>query len=137
MLNKSPYSQKLSSAGLYFKQLQARAPMVAALLTAHLGNNLTDGKGQVVRLSALMNSAPNLDDEKLDQLAALPLGGRVKLDPWEDGVEMIKAAPMTITNVRDKMPFELTPFFPRLTRLTSAAQNGSASKNVAENKAPE
>lgn len=137
MLNKSPYSQKLSSAGLYFKQLQARAPMVAALLTAHLGNNLTDSKGQVVRLSALMNSAPNLDDEKLDQLAALPLGGRVKLDPWEDGVEMIKAAPMTITNVRDKMPFELTPFFPRLTRLTSAAQNGSASKNVAENKAPE
>lgn len=137
MLNKSPYSQKLSSAGLYFRQLQARAPMVAALLTAHLGNNLTDSKGQVVRLSALMNSAPNLDDEKLDQLAALPLGGRVKLDPWEDGVEMIKAAPMTITNVRDKMPFELTPFFPRLTRLTSAAQNGSASKNVAENKAPE
>jgi hypothetical protein len=29
----------------------------------------------------------------LNQLAALPLGGRVKLDPWEDRVEMIKAAP--------------------------------------------
>ncbi len=136
MLNKSPYAQKLSSAGLYLKQLQVRAPMLAALLTAHLGNNLTDSKGQVSRLSALMNNAPNLDDEKLDQLAALPLGGRVKLDPWEDGVEMIKAAPMTITNVRDKMPFELTPFFPRLTRLTSAAENGSASENVAQNSAP-
>lgn len=129
MLNKSPYAQKLSSAGLYLKQLQVRAPMLAALLTAHLGNNLTDSKGQVIRLSALMNNAPNLDDEKLDQLAALPLGGRVKLDPWEDGVEMIKAAPMTITNVRDKMPFELTPFFPRLTRLNSAAENGSSSTN--------
>lgn len=132
MLKNSPYAQKLNSAGLYLKQLQVRAPMLAALLTAHLGNNFTDSKGQVIRLSALMNSAPNLDDEKLDQLAALPLGGRVKLDPWEDRVEMIKAAPMTITNVRDKMPFELTPFFPRLTRLNSAAENGSSIKNVAQ-----
>ena len=80
-----------------------------------------------------MNGAPNLDPEKLDQLAALPLGGRVKLDPWEDRVDMIKAAPMAITNVRDKMPFELTPFFPRLTRLTSAAENAIGSApNVAQ-----
>jgi hypothetical protein len=136
MLKNSPYAQKLASAGLYLKQLQARAPMLAALLTAHLGNNFADSKGQVTRLSALMNSAPTLDDEKLDQLAALPLGGRVKLDPWEDRVEMIKAAPMTITNVRDKMPFELTPFFPRLTRLNSAAENGSADEGMAQNATP-
>ena len=132
MLKNSPYAQKVASAGLYLKQLQVRAPVLAALLTAHLGNNFTDSKGQVIRLSVLMNSAPNLDDEKLDQLAALPLGGRVKLDPWEDRVEMIKAAPMTITNARDKMPFELTPFFPRLTRLSSAAENGSASEKMAQ-----
>jgi peptidase M48-like protein len=136
MLKNSPYAQKLASAGLYLKQLQERAPMLAALLTAHLGNNFADSKGQVIRLSALMNSAPTLNDEKLDQLAALPLGGRVKLDPWEDRVEMIKAAPMTITNVRDKMPFELTPFFPRLTRLNSAAENGSANEDMAQNATP-
>jgi hypothetical protein len=136
MLNKSPYAQKLSSAGLYLKQLQVRAPMLAALLTAHLGNNFTDSKGQIIRLSALMSGAPNLDDDKLDQLAALPLGGRVKLDPWADRVEMIKAAPMTINNVRDKMPFELTPFFPRLTRLSSAAENVPASPKVAQNGVP-
>jgi len=134
LLKNSPYSQKLTSAGLYLKQLQARAPVLAALLTAHLGNNFTDNKGQIIRLSVLMNSAPNLDDDKLDQLAALPLGGRVKLDPWEDRVEMIKAAPMAITNVRDKMPFEVTPFFPRLSRLSSAAENGStaSTQSVAE-----
>jgi hypothetical protein len=126
MLKNSPYAQKLSSAGLYLKQLQARAPELAALLTAHLGNNFSDSKGQIIRLSVLMNSAPNLDDDKLDQLAALPLGGRVKLDPWEDRVQMIKAAPMAITNVRDKMPFEVTPFFPRLSRLGSTAENGAA-----------
>ncbi|MGH9516910.1 MAG: M48 family metalloprotease [Terriglobales bacterium] len=136
MLKNSPYAQKVASAGLYLKQLQVRAPVLAALLTAHLGNNFTDSKGQVIRLSELMTGAPSLDDEKLDQLAALPLGGRVKLDPWEDRVEMIKAAPMTITNVRDKMPFELTPFFPRLTRLSSAAENVPVSPTTAQNGAP-
>jgi hypothetical protein len=123
LLKNSPYAQKLASAGLYLKQLQARAPSLAALLTAHLGNNFADPKGEVTRLTALMQSAPNLDDNKLDQIAALPLGGRIKLDPWTDHVEMIKAAPVAILNARDKMPFELTPFFPRLSRLSSTAEN--------------
>ncbi len=61
-----------------------------------------------------MTAAPALDPNKLDQIAALPLGGRVKLNPWDDHVEMIKTAPVAITSSRDKMPFEVTPFFPRL-----------------------
>jgi hypothetical protein len=126
LLKNSPYAQKLGTAGLYLKQLQARGPQLSALLTAHLGNGFTDNKGQVIRLSAVMTSAPALDDTKLDQVAALPLGGRIKLDPWLDRVEMIKAQPVAITSARDKMPFELTPFFPRLSRLgtdTATAQN--------------
>jgi hypothetical protein len=106
-------------------------------LTAHLGNSLGDGKGQITRLAALLKSAPNLDDSKLDQIAALPLGGRLKLDPWGDRVEMIKAAPVTIVTARDKMPFEVTPFFPRLTRLTNAAETGTTpSPTTAENGTP-
>ncbi len=121
LLKNSPYAQKLGSPGLYLKQLQARAPQLSALLTAHLGNGFTDDKGQVIRLSGLMTSAPALDESKLDQIAALPLGGRIKLDPWLDRVEMIKAAPVSYTSARDKLPFELTPFFPRLSRLGSEA----------------
>ena len=130
LLKNSPYSQKLAAPGLYLKQLAARAPAMSALLTAHLGNGFTDGKGQITRLSALMSSAPNLDDNKLDQIAALPLGGRIKLDPWEDKVEMIKAAPVSITSVRDKMPFEVTPFFPRLTRLGSTSAETAPASNA-------
>jgi Peptidase family M48 len=130
LLKNSPYAQKLGSAGLYLKQLQARGPVLSALLTAHLGNGFSDSKGQITRLSALMTSAPALDESKLDQIAALPLGGRIKLDPWQDHVEMIKAAAVSFTSIRDKMPFEVTPFFPRLTRLgsgsTTTAANGSA-----------
>lgn len=132
LLKNSPYAQKLASAGLYLKQLQARAPSMSALLTAHLGNSFADDHGQIIRLSGLMAGAPALDENKLDQIAALPLGGRIKLDPWLDKVEMIKAAPVSYTSVRDKLPFELTPFFPRLSRLgadTATAQNTTGGKN--------
>jgi hypothetical protein len=63
-------------------------------------------------------SAPQIQPERVDQIAALPLGGRIKLDPWSDQVELSKAKPVTLTSAREKMPFEITPFFPYLTRLS-------------------
>ncbi len=120
MLKASPYAQKLETAGLFIKALQQRAPTLSALLQAHLGNNITDN-GTVTRMAALATSAPALDWNKLDQIAALPLGGRVKLNPWDDKVEIVKAQPVAITSARDKMPFEVTPFYPRLSRYNAAA----------------
>src|SRR6267378_829087 len=120
MLNASPYAQKLDSAGLFIKALQKRAPQLSALLQAHLGNNITEN-GTVTRMAQLGNSAPALDWNKLDQIAALPLGGRVKLNPWDDKVEIVKSQPVAITSARDKMPFEVTPFFPRLSRYNVAS----------------
>jgi len=64
-----------------------------------------------------MRSAPNLDPSKLDQIAALPIGARVKLDPWSDRVDLIKAKPVHLLSTREKMPFEITPFMPYLVRL--------------------
>ena len=116
LLKNSPYGQKLDSAGLFLKALQTQAPHLRALLTAHLGNNISDN-GTITRMSALMNSAPTLDINKLDQLAALPLGGRVKMNPWNDRVELIKSQPVALTSARDKKPFEVTPFFPHLGRI--------------------
>ena len=125
MLKTSPYNQKLDTAALFLKELAVRGPQLSALLTAHLGNNFTDNKGGVARMPTLMNVGPALDPNKLDQIAALPLGGRVKLNAWDDKVELIKAAPVAITSARDKMPFEVTPFFPRLTRITSSGNTGN------------
>jgi hypothetical protein len=122
MLKNSPYAQKLDAAGLFIKVLQTRAPQLGALLQAHLGNNIAE-QGTVTRLAQLATSAPALDWNKLDQIAALPLGGRVKLNPWDNKVEMIKAQPVAITSARDKMPFEVTPFFPRLTRYGANTPN--------------
>jgi hypothetical protein len=83
-----------------------------------------------------------VDWNKLDQIAALPLGGRVKLNAWDDKVELIKAQPVAITSARDKMPFEVTPFFPRLTRQGAAdsnnanGSNGSSGSTQAANQKP-
>jgi hypothetical protein len=138
MLKASPYAQKLESAGLFIKALQARAPQLSALLQAHLGNNITEN-GTVTRMAQLANSAPALDWNKLDQIAALPLGGRVKLNPWDDRVEIIKAQPVAITSARDKMPFEVTPFYPHLSRFivgnpsspTTTAETAAAATTTA------
>jgi Peptidase family M48 len=134
LLKNSPYAQKLDVPSLFLKELSERAPSLNALLTAHLGNSFTNDKGQLVRLSALSTTGPALDPNKLDQIAALPMGGRVKLNAWNDRVELTKSAPVAITSARDKMPFEVTPFFPRLSRLTSDANTGNATS--ASNTAP-
>jgi Peptidase family M48 len=129
MLKASPYAQKLDSAGLFIKALQTRAPQLSALLQAHLGNNITEN-GTVTRMAQLATSAPALDWNKLDQIAALPLGGRVKLNPWDDRVEIVKAQPVAITSARDKMPFEVTPFFPRLSRYNAASTPAATTANA-------
>jgi len=133
MLKNSPYAQKLDAAGLFLRVLTARAAALNALLTAHLGNNMAES-GTVIRMAQLMTSAPQLDWNKLDQIAALPLGGRVRLNAWDNKVELVKSQPVAITSARDKMPFEVTPFFPRLTRAgadntASAASSTTAAAN--------
>ena len=134
LLKNSPYAQKLDNVGLFLKELQLRAPQLSALLTTHLGNPLAEG-GTVTRLSALALQGPALDNAKIDQIAALPLGGRVKVNPWDDKAEMVKTAPVAITSARDKMPFEVTPFFPRLARFgantaPAAAPTTAANSNT-------
>jgi hypothetical protein len=124
LLKNSPYAQKLDNVGLFLKALQQKAPQLNALLTTHLGNPLAEN-GTIDRLSALAAQGPALDNTKLDQIAALPLGGRVKINPWNDHAEMVKTAPVAITSARDKMPFEVTPFYPRLARYGAGTTNGA------------
>ena len=130
LLRNSPYAQKLNTPGLFLREMAARGPALSALLTPHLGTGFTDRKGAMDRMVVLMNSAPALDPNKLDQIAALPLGGRVKLNAWDDQVELIKTMPVAITSARYKMPLEVTPFSPWLTR-SGAVVNPTATANAA------
>jgi hypothetical protein len=120
LLKKSPYKDKLGNAGLFLKALQAKAPELPNLIRPHLGNGFVGGKE--TRMSAVLAQAPELDPKRLDQIAALPLGGRIKIDPWSDQVELSKAKPVALTSAREKMEFEITPFFPYLSRITTGGE---------------
>ncbi len=117
LLKNSPYKDKLGSAGLFLKALQQSAPDLPNLIRPHLGDSIASNKS--IRMSVLLASAPELKPQSTDQIAALPLGGRIKLDPWTDQVELAKAKPVALTSAREKMPFAITPFFPYLTRLST------------------
>src|ERR1039457_4354969 len=82
LLNNSPYKDTISNAGLLMKAVQARAPQLKNLIRAHLGDSLLNG--DATRMSALMTASPQFDPKKADQIAALPLGGRVRIDPWNN-----------------------------------------------------
>jgi hypothetical protein len=117
LLKNSPYKDKMGNAGLFLKALQQKAPELPNLIRPHLGNSFAGSK--TIRMSSLMSSTPELDNKKLDQIAALPLGGRIKVDPWSDRVELSKAKPVALTSAKEKLEFEITPFFPYLTRFSS------------------
>ena len=126
LLASSPYKDKLATAGLFLKALQERAPVLANLIRPHMGNPL-DIKG-TVRLAPVASAAPQLESQKVEQIAALPLGGRIKLDPWSNEVSMKNVKHLTILSPAEKLPFEVTPFGPYLTRPSALQIETRASK---------
>lgn len=125
LLQSSPYKSKLASAGLFLKALQARSAVLPALLTPHLGNPL-GARDRILRMPELMTSAPVLEMSKLEQVPALALGGRVKVDPWSDQAELVKSPSVPLASVREKMIFEVTPVFPHLARQAEVGEVKSA-----------
>ena len=114
LLLKSPYKDQLTNAGLFLKALEARSPQLPNLLHGRFSNDF--GSSHLVGMQALANSGIHLQMDRLDQIAALPLGSRIVLDPWSDRIEMLKSKPVRLETLSEKMPFEVTPFFPHLKR---------------------
>jgi hypothetical protein len=112
-------------AGLYLTQLQARSKELVALNTPRLGDGLLKPDGSPW-MATLLTKAGKLDMDKLDQIAALPLGSRLRLDAWDDKVYQLNAKVPPILNARDKMPFEVTPVYFKLTRFDQAQTTAGA-----------
>jgi len=112
LLTNSPYKNQLANAGLFLHALETRQKEIPNLISPHLGD----------RVPAIMNlkaSMPTDAKQNPQLVTALPIGGRVKLDPWSDKLELIKSKPVGTVAEREKMPFEVTPFMPYLTRLAA------------------
>ena len=119
IMRASPY-QKTANAGLFLKALALRGPSLPHLLAANLGNQVANADG-LARLAEFAAPAPELDENKIEQIAALPLGSRVKLNPWNNKIELVKTRPLALLSPREKMPFEVTPFVLHLTRIDQMA----------------
>jgi hypothetical protein len=131
LINNSPYKDKMATPGLFLKAVQARAPQLKNLIRPHLGDSLLNG--DAIRMSPLMTASPAFDPKKTDQIAALPLGGRVRVDPWSNRLELIKTKPVALNSPAEKMPFEVTPFFPFLTRMgTQTPDKATPEKTAAQ-----
>ncbi|MCL5670266.1 MAG: M48 family metalloprotease, partial [Acidobacteria bacterium] len=107
-LENSPYKDKLGKAGLFLQALAEIAPDTPNLFGSHFGNRLID-KHHQLRMAQLMQNAPKLEKNSLDQIAALPLGARIKVNAWNDQISLMKNKPVNLISPKDKMPFEVTP----------------------------
>jgi len=121
ILNNSPYKNQLGNAGLFLTALTTREKEIPNLISPHLGD-------RVPIIGDLRSSMPVDQKTNPQMIAALPIGGRVKVDPWNDKLDLIKSKPVGAVAEREKMPFEVTPFMPYLMRYgTEAAKPIAAS----------
>jgi hypothetical protein len=118
LLNNSPYKNQLGNAGLFLTALTTREKEIPNLISPHLGDRVP-GIGEL--RSSMPAAAPTDPKQNAQTITALPIGGRVKLDPWNDRLELIKSKPTGAIAEREKMPFEVTPFMPYLTRFGADA----------------
>src|ERR1700674_3258618 len=109
LLNNSPYKNQLGNAGLFLTALGTREKEIPNLISPHLGD-------RVPIMADLKSTTPVDQKQNPQMIAALPIGGRVKVDSWNDKLELIKSKPVGTVAEREKMPFEVTPFMPYLMR---------------------
>jgi hypothetical protein len=133
ILANSPYKDNLAEAGLFLKAVARYGRKVPNLTKANLGESLvTDNR--ISFMSWVADAAPSLELDNPQQIVALPLGSRVKLDPWAGQLKFVKARPPRIYSARDKLALEVTPFSPYLVRLKTAGTMTGALLDSTQNR---
>ncbi len=127
LMLKSPYKEQLGKAGLFFATLSRRATDLPALINPNLGS-------AIAVQNEMVAAAPALEMGNKEQVTALPLGSRVKVDPWSSEASLMQAKPVSLLSAREKMPFELSPFMPYLTRYRASQSENAAAPPSAESK---
>ncbi|HMF75534.1 MAG TPA: M48 family metalloprotease [Bryobacteraceae bacterium] len=133
LLKNSPYKDQLTKIGLFLRMLSTRSDDVPHLIRPLLGNKMSDTHKDL-RLSGLMESAPELKIGDKEQISALPLGARVKMDPWSNQLHLIKTPSVSLVSAKEKLPFQITPFILHLTREdkdASGAKGGTVTMDSA------
>jgi hypothetical protein len=123
LLRNSPYKDQLETASLFLQALSDRSKDIPNLISPNLGDHVPINKTIEVTAAPVAASTPPGAATATQVIVALPLGGRVKMDPWNDEVDMLKSKPVGTVAEQEKMPFEITPFMLYLTRETSGSSS--------------
>jgi hypothetical protein len=115
LFSKSPYNDKVANVALFLQALESRSPQLPNLLRARFSNDFA--RSHLIAMQDFAKAPKQLRMEQTDQIAALPLGSRIKVDPWSDKIEMVKSKLPPPATASEKRPFEVSPFFPYLKRL--------------------
>lgn len=127
LLNGSEFSTKLNYPGLYLQQLAMRVKSMPHLTEAIIGDPLIkDEKNYDFWMGALLSKGGKLDMKDLSQNAAMPLSSFLKTDPWTDQVQRLNARYEPLLNERDKMPFEVTPVYLKLSYFVAPTDPNAA-----------
>ena len=122
LLANSPYREQLGTARRFLEALKTRSKEIPELISPHLGDRVP--RDWTVASSAL--SAESAEKPRANAIAALPPGGRIKVDPWNDHLRMLKYKPVGYMAESEKMPLQITPFLFYLTRDNSPVEGQSA-----------
>jgi hypothetical protein len=120
--------------GLYLQQLQQRVKGLKALNQPVIGDGLVKSDTDpTFWLAALMPKGEKLDVKNLKQQAAVPLSSFLRFDPWTDQVVTMHTAYEPILSASDKMPFEVSPVYLKLSYFKAPAdpQAGPATGTAA------
>ena len=113
LLSNSPYSEKFDTARLFLETLKKSSKDFPNLVSPHLGDRVSTSW-------TIPDTAPSPEQSeakpRTNPTAALPLGGRIKVDPWSDQLQMAKFRPEAAMSEAGKMSFQITPFVFYLTR---------------------
>jgi hypothetical protein len=113
LLRKSPYKDQSATTRLFLQALQSREKEIPDLISPHLGNRVPASWNIA---AAVLSTRPATPDPAENPIVALPLGGRIKIEPWNDHLSLLKSRPVGLLAESEKMPFEITPFVLYLTR---------------------
>lgn len=122
LLKKSPYKDHLGNAQLFLQALNDRSKEIPNLVSPHLGNRVATS---LTSTSAVPTAQASAAKPAVNVIAALPLGGRIKVEPWNNQLQLLKSKPVATVLEDEVTPFELTPFVLYLTR-----QGDNASSEV-------
>ena len=116
LLMKSPYKDQLAAAQLFLQALQSRSKKIPNLISPHLGDSMpTNWTIAPAEHSAHAPKGRTADLPATASIVALPLGGRIKVDPYSDQLHLLNFKSTGLVAESEKMPFEVTPVFFYLT----------------------